>query len=50
MLITLQMGQERIIVRGSKDFRVEIDEKMGIVLNSDNYFLFDAESQQRMKF
>ena len=49
-LITLQMGQERIIVRGSKDFRVEIDEKMGIVLNSDNYFLFDAETQQRLKF
>ena len=49
-LITLQMGQERIIVRGSKDFRVEIDEKMGIVLNSDNYFFFDAETQQRLKF
>ena len=49
-LITLQMGQERIIVRGSKDFRVEIDEKMGIVLNSDNYFLFDAETQKRLKF
>jgi multiple sugar transport system ATP-binding protein len=49
-LITLQLGQERIIVRGTKDFRVGIDEKVGIVLNSENCFLFDAETQQRMKF
>ncbi|MBI13741.1 MAG: ABC transporter ATP-binding protein [Deltaproteobacteria bacterium] len=49
-LITLQLGQERIIVRGTKDFRVGIDEKVGIVLNSENCFLFDADTQQRMKF
>jgi multiple sugar transport system ATP-binding protein len=48
-LITLQLGNERIIVRGPKDYRVEIDENVGVILDSEHYFLFNAKNQQRIK-
>ena len=48
-LITVILGDERIIVRGPKDYRVEIDEQIGIVLNPENCFLFDSETRQRIR-
>ena len=48
-LITVILGEERIIVRGPKDYRVEIDEQIGIVLNPENCFLFDSETRQRIR-
>ena len=48
-LITVILGDERIIVRGPKDYRVEIDEKVGILLNPENCFLFDSETRQRIR-
>ena len=49
-LITVILGDERIIVRGPKDYRVEIDEQVGILLNPENCFLFDSETRQRIRF
>ena len=48
-LITVILGDERIIVRGPKDYRVEIDEQIGILLNPENCFLFDSETRQRIR-
>ena len=48
-LITVILGDERIIVRGPKDYRVEIDEQIGILLNSETCFLFDSENRQRIR-
>ena len=48
-LITVILGDERIIVRGPKDYRVEIDELVGILLNPENCFLFDSETRQRIR-
>ncbi len=48
-LITVILGDERIIVRGPKDYRVEIDEQVGILLNPENCFLFDSETRQRIR-
>jgi multiple sugar transport system ATP-binding protein len=48
-LITVILGNERIIVRGPKDYRVEIDEQIGILLNPENCFLFDSETRQRIR-
>ena len=48
-LITVILGDERIIVRGPKDYRVEIDEQIGILLNSETCFLFDLENRQRIR-
>ena len=48
-LITVILGNERIIVRGPKDYRVEIDEQIGILLNSETCFLFDSENRQRIR-
>ena len=47
-LITVILGDERIIVRGPKDYRVEIDEQVGILLNPETCFLFDSETRQRI--
>ena len=49
-LITVILGDERIIVRGPKDYRVEIDEQVGILLNPETCFLFDSETRQRIRF
>ena len=49
-LITVILGNERIIVRGPKDYRVEIDEQVGILLNPETCFLFDSETRQRIRF
>ena len=48
-LITVILGDERIIVRGPKDYRVEIDEQIGILLNFETCFLFDSENRQRIR-
>ena len=48
-LITVNLGDERIIVRGPKDYRVEIDEQIGILLNSETCFLFDSDNRQRIR-
>ena len=48
-LITVILGDERIIVRGPKDYRVEIDEQVGILLNPETCFLFDSETRQRIR-
>ena len=48
-LITVILGDERIIVRGPKDYRVEIDEQIGILLNFETCFLFDSENLQRIR-
>ena len=48
-LITVILGDERIIVRGPKDYRVEIDEQIGILLNSETCFLFNSENRQRIR-
>ena len=48
-LITVILGDERIIVRGPKDYRVEIDEQVGILLNPENCFLFNSETRQRIR-
>ena len=48
-MITVILGDERIIVRGPKDYRVEIDEQIGILLNFETCFLFDSENRQRIR-
>ena len=48
-LVTLQLADDRLTIRGSNEYRVAIDETVGIRFNSEKCYLFDSESKQRIR-
>ena len=48
-LVTVQIADDRLIIRGPNEYRVAIDETVGIRFNPEKCYLFDSESKQRIR-
>ena len=48
-LVTVQFADDRLIIRGPNEYRVAIDETVGIRFNHEKCYLFDSESKQRIR-
>ncbi|WP_298922597.1 sn-glycerol-3-phosphate ABC transporter ATP-binding protein UgpC [uncultured Roseobacter sp.] len=48
-LLTVQWGQQRVIARGDRHLRKDQDEVVGISLNQDHLYLFDPETEDRIR-
>ena len=47
--VTVQLADDRLIIRGPNEYRVGIDETVGIRFNPEKCYLFDSESKQRIR-
>lgn len=48
-LLTVQWGNQRVIARGGRHLRMEQDDTVGITLNPKHIYLFDPETEQRIR-
>ncbi|MEO0386381.1 MAG: sn-glycerol-3-phosphate ABC transporter ATP-binding protein UgpC [Pseudomonadota bacterium] len=48
-LLTVQWGKQRVIARGDRHLRKEQDDVVGIRLNPEHLYLFDPETEQRIR-
>ena len=48
-LVTVQLGDDLLTVRGPKEFRIGIDEAVGVRLVSEKCYLFDSATKQRLR-
>ena len=48
-LLTVQWGKQRVIARGDRHLRKDQDDIVGISLNQDHLYLFDPETENRIK-
>ncbi|MBV2361530.1 sn-glycerol-3-phosphate ABC transporter ATP-binding protein UgpC [Thalassococcus sp. CAU 1522] len=48
-LLTVQWGKQRVIARGDRHLRKEQDDIVGISLNTDHLYLFDPETENRIR-
>lgn len=48
-LLTVQWGKQRVIARGDRHLRKEQDDVVGISLNPDHLYLFDPETENRIR-
>lgn len=48
-LLTVQWGKQRVIARGDRHLRKEQDDVVGISLNPDHLYLFDPETEDRIR-
>ncbi len=48
-LVTVQLGDDLLTVRGPKEFRIGIDEAVGMRLVSEKCYLFDSATKQRLR-
>lgn len=48
-LLTVQWGEQRVIVRGDRHLRKEQDEVIGVSLNPAHLYLFDPDSGDRLR-
>ena len=48
-LVTVQLADDRLTIRGPNEYRVAIDETVGIRFNLEKCYLFDSESKQRIR-
>jgi len=49
VLITTQFGDQRVTVKGDRHFRKEIGERVGLRVNPDHLYLFDPDTEQRIR-
>ena len=49
VLITTQFGDQRVTVKGDRHFRKEIGEQVGLRVNPDHLYLFDPDTEQRIR-
>ena len=47
--VTVQLADDRLIIRGPNEYRVGIDETVGIRFNPEKCYLFDSETKQRIR-
>ena len=47
-LVTVKLDDDRLTIRGPKEYRVSIDEIVGVRINREKCYLFDAVSQNRV--
>ncbi len=48
-LLTVQWGKQRVIARGDRHLRKEQDDVVGISLDPDHLYLFDPDTEQRIR-
>ena len=48
-LLTVQWGKQRVIARGDRHLRKEQDDVVGISLNPDHLYLFDPQTEDRIR-
>ncbi|MEO0916562.1 MAG: sn-glycerol-3-phosphate ABC transporter ATP-binding protein UgpC [Pseudomonadota bacterium] len=48
-LLTVQWGKQRIIARGDRHLRKDQDDVVGISLHTDHLYLFDPETENRIR-
>ena len=48
-LLTVQWGKQRVIARGDRHLRKDQDEVVGISLDPDHLYLFDPETEDRIR-
>ncbi|MEO0669847.1 MAG: sn-glycerol-3-phosphate ABC transporter ATP-binding protein UgpC [Pseudomonadota bacterium] len=48
-LLTVQWGQQRVIVRGDRHLRKDQDDVVGISLDPDHLYLFDPDTENRIR-
>ncbi len=49
VLLTLQFGQQRVIARGDRHLRVDMDDTVGLRLHPDHLYLFDPTTEERIR-
>ena len=49
VLITTQFGDQRVTAKGDRHFRKEIGERVGLRVNPDHLYLFDPDTEQRIR-
>jgi multiple sugar transport system ATP-binding protein len=49
-LVTLQCGAQRVTARFGKNFRAHIGDKLGMSVAPDRGYVFDAQTQNRLRF
>ena len=48
-LLTVQWGQQRVIARGDRHLRKDQDDVVGLSFNPDHLYLFDPETEDRIR-
>lgn len=48
--LTVQLGEQRIIVRGDRHLRKEQDELISITLDADHLYFFDPDTGKRLRY
>jgi len=48
-LVTVQLADDRLTIRGPNEYRVAIDETVGIKFNLEKCYLFESDSKQRIR-
>lgn len=48
VMLTVQFGKQRVIARGDRHLRMDMDDTVGLRLNPDHLYLFDPESETRI--
>lgn len=49
-LLTVQFGQQRVTAKGDRHIRKQINDVVGLRANSEHLYLFDPDSEQRIRF
>ncbi len=49
VLITVQVGEQRVVAKGERHMRKEIGENVGVGIDMSHTYLFDANTEQRMR-
>jgi len=48
VMLTVQFGKQRVIARGDRHLRMDMDDTVGLRLNPDHLYLFDPDSETRI--
>ena len=49
VLLTLQFGKQRVIARGDRHLRKDMDDTVGLRLHPDHLYLFDPTTEERIR-
>ncbi len=50
VMLTLQFGKQRIIAKGDRHLRKDMDDVVGLRVNPDHLYLFDSETEERIRY
>lgn len=49
VMLTVQFGKQRIIAKGDRHLRKEMDDVVGLIVNPGHLYLFDPETEERIR-